>query len=101
MLKVCFADLLSRKPLVRYRRYLAEQVFAQQRAVDAQTALVRLARLRYDNGAAQFLEVLDAERNLFAAEQTLIELPGAQLSSLVTLYAALDGGLGAASAARP
>lgn len=76
------------------RKFLAEQIVAQQRAVDAQRALTRLARLRYDNGVAQFLEVLDAERNLFSAQQTLIQLRGAQLSSLVTLYAALGGGIG-------
>lgn len=75
------------------RKFLAEQLVAQQRAVDAQIALTRLARLRYENGVAQFLEVLDAERNLFSAQQALIQLRGAQLSSLVTLYAALGGGV--------
>lgn len=75
------------------RKFLAEQLVAQQRAVDAQLALTRSARLRYENGVAQFLEVLDAERNLFSAQQTLIQLRGAQLSSLVTLYAALGGGV--------
>ena len=83
------------------RKFLAEQLVAQQRAVDAQVALTRLARLRYENGAAQFLEVLDAERNLFAAQQTLIQLRGAQLSSLVTLYAALGGGLGSSADPNP
>jgi outer membrane protein, multidrug efflux system len=76
------------------RRFLAEQLIAQERAVSAQTELTRLARRRYDNGVAQFLEVLDAERNLFSAEQALIQLRGAQLNSLITLYAALGGGLG-------
>ncbi len=76
------------------RKFLAEQLVAQERAVNAQLALTRLARLRYDNGVAQFLEVLDAERNLFSAQQTLIQLRGAQLSSSVTLYAALGGGIG-------
>ena len=76
------------------RKFLAEQIVAQERAVNAQIALTRLARLRYENGVAQFLEVLDAERNLFSAQQTLIQLRGAQLSSLITLYAALGGGLG-------
>lgn len=75
------------------RKFLAEQIVAQQRAVNAQQAITRLARLRYNNGVAQFLEVLDAERNLFSAQQTLIQLRGAQLSSLVTLYAALGGGI--------
>lgn len=83
------------------RKFLAEQIIAQQRAVDAQLALTRLARLRYENGVAQFLEVLDAERNLFSAQQTLIQLRGAQLGSLVTLYAALGGGLDNDAAALP
>ena len=76
------------------RKFLAEQLIAQERAVEAQTALTRLARLRYENGVAQFLEVLDAERNLFSAQQTLIQLRGAQSNSLITLYAAFGGGLG-------
>jgi outer membrane protein, multidrug efflux system len=83
------------------RKFLAEQLVAQERAVDAQLALTRLARLRYENGVAQFLEVLDAERNLFSAQQTLIQLRGAQLSSLVTLYAALGGGPGNDATASP
>lgn len=76
------------------RRYLVEQIAAQQRQVDAQSALAQLAARRYENGVAQFLEVLDAERNLFAAQQTLIQLRGAELNSIVSLYAALGGGLG-------
>ena len=82
------------------RRYLAEQIEAQQRTVNAQSALARLARLRYTNGVAQFLEVLDAERNLFSAQQALIQLRGAQLSSIVSLYSAIGGGLGPTPAPR-
>lgn len=74
------------------RKFLAEQLVAQQRAVNAQAELTRLARRRYENGVAQFLEVLDAERNLFSAEQALIQLRGLQTGSMITLYAALGGG---------
>ncbi len=52
-----------------------------------------LARKRYREGVSTYLEVLDAERNLFAAEQALIELRRAQVDNLVTLYVALGGGL--------
>ncbi|WP_294105194.1 TolC family protein [Sphingomonas sp.] len=76
------------------RRYLAEQIAAQQRGVDAQLALARLASRRYQNGVARFLEVLDAERSLFVTQQTLIGLRGAELNSIVSLHAALGGGLG-------
>lgn len=78
--------------LVARQRY-AEQIAVQQRAVTAQQRLVRVARLRYDNGLSIYLEVLDAERNLFAAEQQLLTLRSAQLQSEVSLYVALGGGL--------
>lgn len=78
--------------LVARRRY-AEQITAQNAAIEAQRRLVRVARLRYDNGLAIYLEVLDAERNLFSAEQQLLQLRSAQLQNDVSLYTALGGGL--------
>lgn len=78
--------------LVARRRY-AEQIEAQVRAVDAQRRLARVARLRYDNGLSIYLEVLDAERSLFTAEQQLLALRSAQLQSEVSLYVALGGGI--------
>lgn len=78
--------------LVARKRY-AEQIEAQTRAVAAQRRLARVARLRYDNGLSIYLEVLDAERNLFAAEQQLLALRSAQLQTEVSLYVALGGGL--------
>ena len=84
--------------LVARRRY-AEQIDAQTRAVEAQRRLARVARLRYDNGLSIYLEVLDAERNLFSAEQQLLTLRSAQLQSEVSLYVALGGGLKETSAA--
>lgn len=75
------------------RRQYAEQIEAQVRTVDAQRRLARVARLRYDNGLSIYLEVLDAERSLFSAEQQLLALRSAQLQSEVSLYVALGGGL--------
>ncbi len=75
------------------RRYLSEQVAAQERAAVAQRQLASLARSRYRNGVANYIEVLDAERNLFDAEQALISARRAELQSLVSLYIALGGGL--------
>ena len=74
------------------RRYLAEQVEAQDRGTLAQRRIADLARKRYREGVSSYLEVLDAERNLFASEQQLIELRRAQVDNLVTLYVALGGG---------
>jgi outer membrane protein, multidrug efflux system len=51
-----------------------------------------LAKLRYDNGTAAFIEVLDAQRDLLSAEQQLVQTRSALLSSHVRLYAALGGG---------
>lgn len=78
--------------LVARRRY-AEQIDGQTRTVAAQRRLAETARLRYDNGIAIYLEVLDAERNLFASEQTLLELRATDLQNSVTLYTALGGGV--------
>jgi multidrug efflux system outer membrane protein len=74
------------------RRYLAEQVEAQVRTTNAQRRLAELARTRYREGVARYLEVLDAERSLFAAEQSLLQVRRAQVSNLVSLYVALGGG---------
>ncbi|HEX2163476.1 MAG TPA: efflux transporter outer membrane subunit [Thermoanaerobaculia bacterium] len=77
------------------RRYLAEQVDALLRGVEAQRAIAELARTRYREGVVRYLEVLDAERNLFAAEQALLQLRRAEVENLVALYVALGGGLAA------
>lgn len=75
------------------RRFLAEQVAAQERATLAQRRLAELARKRYNEGVVRYLEVLDAERGLFAAEQALLQLRRAEVDNLVTLYVALGGGV--------
>lgn len=83
------------------RQWLAEQVRIQRAALAAQTERARLAKLRYDNGAATFLEVLDAQRDLLSAEQQLVQNRRALLSSRVGLYAALGGGTQALVPAAP
>lgn len=75
------------------RRRLAEQIEAQSATVTAQRRLARTARQRYDNGIAIYLELLDAERNLFAAEQQLLQLRATDLQNSVSLYVALGGGM--------
>ena len=80
------ADALSAQ------RWLGEQVAIQRRALAAQQERARLAQMRYDRGSATFLEVLDAQRDLLTAEQQLVQLRRALLSSRVALYAALGGG---------
>lgn len=73
------------------RAWLGEQVQTARATLAAQTERARLARLRYDDGATPFLEVLDAQRDLLAAQQQLVQLRRALLSSRVALYTALGG----------
>ncbi|WP_420606446.1 efflux transporter outer membrane subunit [Novosphingopyxis sp.] len=74
------------------RRYIAEQAAVLRRAVDAQERIAHLARLRYREGVANYLEVLDAERNLFTARQTLLTAERQELQNFAALYVALGGG---------
>ncbi|WOF45020.1 efflux transporter outer membrane subunit [Sphingopyxis indica] len=77
--------------LVR-RRQLARQIETTRTVLDALRERARLAQLRFDNGRSAYLEVLDAQRDLFDTEQTLVQLRRAHLASAVALYAALGGG---------
>ena len=81
------------------RRWLAEQVEVLRATVAAQNERARLAQLRYDHGASPYLEVLDAKRDLLAAQQQLVQTRRALLSSRVGLYAALGGGTQASASA--
>jgi multidrug efflux system outer membrane protein len=74
------------------RQRLKEQIEAQQRAVAAEAQLAEAADLRYQNGIAIYLEVLDAKRSLFSAQQQLIQLRAAALQNGASLYVALGGG---------
>ena len=62
-----------------------------QAVTDNQHALV-LAQSRYQQGVADFLTVLDAERSLLAAQLQLADSTTTVSSNLVALYKALGGG---------
>ncbi len=47
---------------------------------------------RYEKGTDIYLNVLDAQRSLYAAQQGLITIRLAQLANQVQLYAVLGGG---------
>ncbi len=51
-----------------------------------------LAQSRYQQGVADFLAVLDAERNLLATQQQLADSTATISTNLVSLYKALGGG---------
>lgn len=68
-----------------------DQAVAQQRQVDALRRAFDLANRRYQNGVSSYLEVLDAERNLFNSELALTQAQRQELVSGVQLYKALGG----------
>jgi NodT family efflux transporter outer membrane factor (OMF) lipoprotein len=74
------------------RSTLVDQLQAQRAVAAAESARLRLSDLRYTNGVASYLDLLDAQRSLFAAQQALVQTKLAQLQSQVSLYKALGGG---------
>lgn len=77
--------------LVEYRK---QQAFRRQQEALTRTwrDALRLANERYEGGVTSFLEVLDTERQLFAAELTLAQAQLAERLAIVQLYRALGGG---------
>ncbi|WP_433735207.1 efflux transporter outer membrane subunit [Pseudomonas monteilii] len=69
-----------------------EQVNAQQQLVGNYQAYFQLAQQRYDQGVDSYLTVLDAQRELFAAQQQLLNDQLEQITSEVQLFKALGGG---------
>lgn len=74
------------------RATLDRELQAQRDQLTAETDRFRLADLRYRNGVASFLDVLDAQRSLFAVQQAEAQTRLALLQNRVALYAALGGG---------
>ena len=74
------------------RATLGEQLRAQRAQANAEQVRFNLADLRYRNGAASYLDVLDAQRSLFTAQQAALQVQAAQVQNLVTLYKVLGGG---------
>ena len=72
------------------RQALQEALQAQVQA-QAREAL-RLAEIRYREGADDLLTVLDAQRTLFSAQDQLAQIRQNRLESAVDLYKALGGG---------
>ncbi len=68
-----------------------ERLEAESERVTALRTTLRFARLRYQNGMTGQLEVLDAERNLLAAEQNRIDALRAQRAAIADLFKALGG----------
>lgn len=77
--------------LIGYEKLHQVRVRQESTVADLQES-VRLSNMRYKGGTTTFLEVLDGQRSLFAAELTLAQARGAEYQSLVQLYRSLGGG---------
>jgi multidrug efflux system outer membrane protein len=80
------ADALAR------RGTLGDQLEAQQSLVNATAKTYRLSTLRYEKEIDIYLNVLDAQRSLYTAQQGLIGVRLAKLANQVRFYAVLGGG---------
>lgn len=68
------------------------RIAAQESVVDSLTTVVDLAEKRYLRGLVSYLDVLDAQRSLFAASEGLNALRCVRAANQARLYAALGGG---------
>lgn len=74
------------------RATLADQRTALLAQVDAERRRLSAAEQRYGVGVSSALDLLDAQRSLFAAQQTLVQVQSLRAQNLVVLYRALGGG---------
>lgn len=70
-----------------------ERMSAQQAVVDATARAFELSEARFTSGVDNYLTVLDAQRSLYAAQQTLIGLRQSEQANRVTLWKVLGGQL--------
>lgn len=77
--------------LIGYTRTRSQRA-EQEELVRALEDSVRLSTLRYKGGLDSYLQVLDAQRNLFSGELGLAQLRLAERLTVVQLYRALGGG---------
>lgn len=74
------------------RESLKRQLTAQQALVAASSDAYHLSDVRFRRGVDSYLNALDAQRSLYAAQQTLLGIELSRMSNMVTLYQALGGG---------
>ena len=74
------------------RETLGEQLRAQRAQAEAEGVRFKLSDLRYRNGIASALDLLDSQRSLFSAQQLAVQARLLQLQNQVTLYKVLGGG---------
>lgn len=103
------AEAVSRQLLVRYEQTIQnafrevedslvatlkgrEQLLSQGRQLESLADYARLSRLRYEAGSVNYLQVLDAERSLFAAQLSRVQTQAALFGAYINVYKAMGGG---------
>jgi multidrug efflux system outer membrane protein len=74
------------------RATLGDQLTAQTALLKAEQDRLALTDLRYRNGASSVLEVLDAQRSVYAAQLALVQLQALLQLNRAALYRVLGGG---------
>ena len=69
-----------------------DRLVHDEAAVRASNTAADLARVRYENGASDFLQVLDAERTLLESEDRLARSRTEAATTLIAVYKSLGGG---------
>ncbi len=75
-------------------RILEDQTQMQAEAVSSSTRAAQLSRTQYNEGAVNYLDVIDAERSVLQARRAAVQLSGVQAVATVNLVRALGGGWG-------
>lgn len=68
------------------------QTTAQDEAAAAAARAYKIAKLQYENGFIGYLDSIDAQRSLLAAQRGQVQSRGAQYVATITLVRALGGG---------
>ncbi|SAL18296.1 efflux transporter outer membrane subunit [Caballeronia humi] len=75
-------------------RILEGQTQTQADAVKSSGRAAQLSRTQYNEGAVNYLDVIDAERTVLQSQRVAVQLAGTQAVATVNLIRALGGGWG-------
>ena len=79
------ADVLAIKGKIE------NEVILQTRIAESDYVRLRLVTRRYDLGVANYLELMDAQRNVYEVDQELVQLKKMEMVNKISLYKALGG----------
>ncbi|PNK61955.1 transporter [Psychrobacter sp. FDAARGOS_221] len=74
------------------RATLLQRTESQYRVQDSFSQILEVAQARFEAQVDDYLSVLDAERSLFSAQQSILNLEQERLTNQIDLYEALGGG---------